>query len=128
MLDGLIVDEARMRRNLDVSDGLIVAEAVMMGLAPHIGRQQAHDVVYAACREAVDTGRNLADVLIASPEVAEPPVGRSHPLADGPGELPRIGGGDGRPAARRAGRGIAVTAHADTDNTISCAISLHATA
>ena len=30
--DGLIVDEARMRRNLDMTHGLIVAEAVMMGL------------------------------------------------------------------------------------------------
>src|SRR6202008_4452619 len=39
MLGGLIVDEARMRKNLDMSNGLIVAEAVMMGLAPHIGRQ-----------------------------------------------------------------------------------------
>ena len=53
MLEGLVVDEARMRQNLDMTQGLIVAEAVMMGLAPHLGRQQAHDVVYEACREAL---------------------------------------------------------------------------
>jgi 3-carboxy-cis,cis-muconate cycloisomerase len=70
MLAGLVVDEARMSRNLGITGGLIVAEAVMMGVAPFLGRQAAHEVVYAACREAVDTGRNLADVLIASPEVA----------------------------------------------------------
>jgi 3-carboxy-cis,cis-muconate cycloisomerase len=70
MLTGLVVDEARMARNLGVTGGLIVAEAVMMGVAPFLGRQTAHEVVYAACREAVDSGRNLADVLIASPEVA----------------------------------------------------------
>ena len=50
-LEGLVVDESRMRRNLDLTQGLIVAEAVMMGLAPHLGRQNAHDIVYAACRE-----------------------------------------------------------------------------
>lgn len=63
MLAGLEVDTDRMRRNLNLSGGLIVAEAVMMGLAPHIGRQTAHDVVYDACRIAASSGRKLADVL-----------------------------------------------------------------
>jgi 3-carboxy-cis,cis-muconate cycloisomerase len=65
MLEGLVVDESRMRRNLDLTQGLIVAEAVMMGLAPHLGRQNAHDTVYAACREALGQGRSLFDVLSA---------------------------------------------------------------
>jgi 3-carboxy-cis,cis-muconate cycloisomerase len=69
MLGGLIVDEQRMRRNLDMTAGLIVAEAVMMGLAPHLGRNEAHDVVYAACRTASESGDRLADVLAAIPEV-----------------------------------------------------------
>ena len=38
MLEGLIVDAGRMRRNLDLTGGLIVAEAVMMALAEHTGR------------------------------------------------------------------------------------------
>ena len=70
MLDGLVVDEQRMRKNLDMSNGLIVAEAVMMGLAPHIGRQDAHDVVYAACRTVNEKGGTLSDVLNAMPEVS----------------------------------------------------------
>ena len=70
MLDGLIVDERRMRKNLDLTSGLIVAEAVMMGLAPHIGRQDAHDVVYAACRTVSEQGGRLADVLAGMPEVS----------------------------------------------------------
>ena len=70
MLDGLIVDEQRMRKNLDMSNGLIVAEAVMMGLAPHIGRQDAHDVVYAACRTVNEKGGTLASVLNSMPEVS----------------------------------------------------------
>lgn len=63
MLSGLIVDEDAMARNLDMTKGLIVAEAVMMGLAPYIGRQDAHDVVYDACREVNEKGGRLADVL-----------------------------------------------------------------
>jgi 3-carboxy-cis,cis-muconate cycloisomerase len=70
MLEGLIVDEQRMRKNLDMSNGLIVAEAVMMGLAPHIGRQDAHDVVYAACRTVNDKGGTLSSVLNSMPEVS----------------------------------------------------------
>jgi 3-carboxy-cis,cis-muconate cycloisomerase len=68
-LAGLVVDEKRMADNLDISRGLIVAEAVMMGLAPEIGRQQAHDVVYDACRLANEKGLTLADALSADPRV-----------------------------------------------------------
>ncbi len=71
MLDGLIVDEQRMRRNLDMTAGLIVAEAVMMGLAPHLGRNEAHDLVYDACRAAGEEGRTLAQVLLGMPAVSE---------------------------------------------------------
>jgi 3-carboxy-cis,cis-muconate cycloisomerase len=69
-LGGLIVDTRKMADNLDISRGLIVAEAVMMGLAPAIGRQEAHDVVYDACRLANDNGMTLADALSADPRVS----------------------------------------------------------
>lgn len=68
-LGGLIVDTDQMRRNLGISRGLIVAEAVMMGLAPAIGRQQAHDVVYDACRTVNEKGGTLAEALAALPAV-----------------------------------------------------------
>lgn len=71
MLGGLIVDEARMRRNLDVTSGLIVAEAAMMALAPYLGRQEAHDVVYDACRSAAENGRPLGEVLGSFPAVTK---------------------------------------------------------
>ena len=70
-LDGLEVDSERMRRNLDLTNGMIVSEAVMMGLAPHMGRQVAHDVVYDACREAMGAGRTLYDVLIEMPNITK---------------------------------------------------------
>jgi 3-carboxy-cis,cis-muconate cycloisomerase len=83
MLEGLVVDEARMRANLDLTQGLIVAEAVMMGLAPHLGRQQAHDVVYEACRDALGQGRSLFDVLQANAHVAAAlPTARLRALCD----------------------------------------------
>ncbi|HSI56359.1 MAG TPA: adenylosuccinate lyase family protein, partial [Ideonella sp.] len=69
MLGGLTVDTDRMRHNLGLTRGLIVAEAVMMGLAPAIGRQQAHDIVYDACRSVNEQGGTLAEALAALPEV-----------------------------------------------------------
>jgi 3-carboxy-cis,cis-muconate cycloisomerase len=69
-LSGLIVDEKKMAANLDISRGLIVAEAVMMGLAPQLGRQDAHDVVYDACRSASEKGITLADALSADERVS----------------------------------------------------------
>jgi len=69
-LAGLIVDENRMAQNLGLSRGLIVAEAVMMGLAPEIGREAAHDVVYDACRLANEKGLSLKDALASDPRVA----------------------------------------------------------
>ena len=72
MLGGLIVDPGRMAKNLGMTHGLIVAEAVMMGLAPHTGRNEAHDLVYDACNVAMETSRPLLDVLLETPAVAGP--------------------------------------------------------
>ncbi len=72
MLGGLIVDPKRMAQNLGMTHGLIVAEAVMMGLAPHTGRNEAHDLVYDACRAAIEQNKPLADILLGMPEVAGP--------------------------------------------------------
>ncbi len=71
MVSGLQVDEKKMRSNLDITRGLIVSEAVMMGLGPHIGRQYAHDLVYDICRQVVATGRTLLDLLAENKEVAK---------------------------------------------------------
>lgn len=68
-LGGLIVDTDRMKYNLGISKGLIVAEAVMMQMAPYTGRQQAHDIVYDACRTVNESGGTLAEALAALPEV-----------------------------------------------------------
>ncbi len=67
--EGMVVDTARMRRNLDATGGLIVAEAVMMGLAPHLGREAAHHAVKHGCDRALTEGVSLADALMEEPEV-----------------------------------------------------------
>jgi 3-carboxy-cis,cis-muconate cycloisomerase len=70
VVSGLVVDEKKMRANLDITRGLIVSEAVMMGLGPHIGRQYAHDLVYDICRQVIATGRPLLDLLAENKEIA----------------------------------------------------------
>jgi 3-carboxy-cis,cis-muconate cycloisomerase len=60
-----------MRANLDITRGLIVSEAVMMGLGPHLGRQYAHDLVYDICRKVVATGRPLLDLLAEDQAIAK---------------------------------------------------------
>jgi adenylosuccinate lyase len=68
-LAGLVVDTEAMMGNLMKTKGLIAGEAVMMGLAPHLGRQRAHDVVYEACKEAIEGGEALMDVLLRKQDV-----------------------------------------------------------
>ena len=60
-----------MRANLDLTNGLVVSEAVMMALGPKLGRQRAHDLVYDHCREALKSGRMLHDVLADDPEISK---------------------------------------------------------
>jgi 3-carboxy-cis,cis-muconate cycloisomerase len=68
--EGMVVDAERMRRNLDLTHGLIVAEAVMMGLAPNLGRGEAHHVVRRACDVALAERLSLTDALQRDPVVA----------------------------------------------------------
>src|SRR5258708_5044010 len=67
--EGLEVDAARMRVNLDATDGLIMAEAVTMALAEKIGKSEAHHLVEAASKKAVAEKKSLRDVLAKDPKV-----------------------------------------------------------
>src|SRR5437763_16332549 len=69
VMRGLRLDPERMRRNLDLGGGLIMAEAVMLDLGAQIGRQHAHDVVYDAAQSAFVEGRSFAELLAADPRV-----------------------------------------------------------
>ncbi|WP_169531487.1 3-carboxy-cis,cis-muconate cycloisomerase [Azotobacter chroococcum] len=70
LLPGLEVDAARMRENLDLTQGLVLAEAVSIALAQRLGRERAHHLVEQCCRQAVAEGRHLRAVLGGNAEVS----------------------------------------------------------
>jgi 3-carboxy-cis,cis-muconate cycloisomerase len=70
VLRGLRLDPARMRKNLDLGGGLIMAEAVMLNLGTAIGRQHAHDVVYDAAQAAFVEDQPFGELLAADPRVS----------------------------------------------------------
>lgn len=63
LLEGLQVDPARMRANIGITHGAIMAEAAMMGLAPMLGHDEAHHLVQHACDAALAEGIGLAETL-----------------------------------------------------------------
>ncbi len=71
VLSGLEVDAQRMREVLEMTNGLIVSEAVTMGLGPYLGREYAHDLVYDICREAIRQKRPLLDLLAENKEITK---------------------------------------------------------
>lgn len=69
VIPGLEVDAQRMLQNLDLTHGLVLAEAVSIALAQRMGRDAAHHLIERCCRRAVEQGKHLREVLGAEPEV-----------------------------------------------------------
>ena len=69
MLSELTIDQEKMLENLQMGGGLLMAEAVMMGLAPIIGRNQAHDLVYSAAGKAWDHRITLREALLSDDSI-----------------------------------------------------------
>lgn len=77
VLEGLEVHPEAMKRNLHVTNGAIVSEAVMMALGKKIGRQVAHDLVYDICRlAALDPSKSLLDYLLDNETVQKSGLGK----------------------------------------------------
>ena len=70
LFDGLQVFPDRMRENLELSGGLIMAEALMLELGKQIGRQRAHDAVYEAAQASVTQARPFRETLADDPHVS----------------------------------------------------------
>lgn len=68
-IEGLEVHPEQMRRNLDSTGGLIMAEAVTMALGEILGRMDAHKLIEQKCRQAQAEGRHLKAVLVEDPQV-----------------------------------------------------------
>jgi adenylosuccinate lyase len=70
LVEGLIVDAERMRRNMEASNGLPFSQPVLLALVRHgMERDQAYRIVQRDSRIAVEEGRHLREVLAADPEV-----------------------------------------------------------
>ncbi|MGE8096928.1 3-carboxy-cis,cis-muconate cycloisomerase [Pseudomonas fluorescens] len=67
--EGLEVDAERMAQNLDLTQGLVLAEAVSIVLAQRIGRDKAHHLLELCCKRAVAEQRHLRAVLGDEPQV-----------------------------------------------------------
>ena len=67
--EGLSVDEQKMRKNIDATNGLVFAERAMILLGPALGRDAAHRLVEQATRRSVEEKKSLAEVLREIPEV-----------------------------------------------------------
>ncbi|MCH7226413.1 adenylosuccinate lyase family protein [Haloferula sp. A504] len=70
MLGGLQVDVESMERNLQIGNGLLMAEAVMMGLAPIVGRGEAHEIVTVAASRAIEENLTLKQALLEDEQVS----------------------------------------------------------
>ena len=71
VLQGLEVNSKNMQRNIETTQGLIMAEAVMMALAPKMGRLNAHHLVEKACKQAVAEQSHLQDIVSSFVEVKQ---------------------------------------------------------
>ena len=69
LIGGLEIRPERMSENLGLTDQFVYAEAVMMALAPQLGRQKAHDVVEDAVAEARG-GKSFVSALQQSAEIS----------------------------------------------------------
>jgi adenylosuccinate lyase len=70
LVDGLVVHQARMRKNLDLTGGLIFSESVMLSLVgTGLARQQAYEMVQRAALKARDEGGDFKTLLGADPEI-----------------------------------------------------------
>jgi 3-carboxy-cis,cis-muconate cycloisomerase len=63
VVDGLIVDAARMQENLELTRGGVVAEELMMRLGRELGHEAAHELVGRAARRRAAAGSSLDEEL-----------------------------------------------------------------
>ncbi len=71
MIGDLKVDPARMKANVELTRGLIMAESLTMALALHVGRPEAQRIVTNLCERAVSSGVPLRQVVLEDESVLE---------------------------------------------------------
>ena len=71
MLSGLEVKPDAMEKNLKLTNGLVCTEAVMMALAPKMGREHAHDALSSICRAVANGDGDLLDLLAKDSDIGK---------------------------------------------------------
>ncbi|WP_102157594.1 lyase family protein [Zhihengliuella halotolerans] len=102
VLEGLELDEERMKQNLHLTQGLIASESIMMALAEHLGRQAAHDVVYEAAQAASMGERSFVEILMSDRRIARRMGREELELLLDPARPAGLSVGIARSTARRA--------------------------
>jgi adenylosuccinate lyase len=69
LLERLEVREARMRENLRATRGFVNGERIMLALAPKLGKQSAHALVYRVAMDAAERGIGLREAVLADPQI-----------------------------------------------------------
>ena len=70
-MDQMIVHEDNIKRNLNMTHGLIVSERMMLDLGRYIGRQNVHEVIYEDAQKAFNDKIDFLDVLLADERVTK---------------------------------------------------------
>jgi 3-carboxy-cis,cis-muconate cycloisomerase len=68
-VSGLQVDPARMRRNLNITNGLIMAESLTIALAPHLGKPDAQRIVQSLCNHVIESGKDLRQAVLGESQI-----------------------------------------------------------
>jgi 3-carboxy-cis,cis-muconate cycloisomerase len=71
MAKALSVDAERMRKNLDMTQGLLFSDAAASALGARHGRGEAHHLIEEAAGTVRNEGRHLRDILLADPRLGE---------------------------------------------------------
>jgi len=70
VVTGLEVDSEAMRRNIEARRGLMSSEQLLSAIAPTLGKHRAQDRLQEVLAEAGQTGRSLAEIVAAAPDIA----------------------------------------------------------
>ena len=99
VLEGLEVRPQRMKENLEMTGGLVLAEAISSALSERLGRHEGHALMEAAARRAADADRPLREELLGDGRARWSAERERARRAARPGQLPRLRRGAGRPRA-----------------------------
>ena len=71
LLQGLRINKSQMKKNLEVTDGLILSEQIMLHLAQKLGRQKSHEIIKKLTNKVTMEHASFEEVLLSDPEISK---------------------------------------------------------